>query len=376
MLIRQGGSARKVELYRDSRQLAKVIGLPAAVYLKAYAQCADLNGGIGTSTGSLDRIAGSRGSGESPNMARKPVHSDLKLYLQQIDQSPLLSREEECDLCWQIIHENCAQARDRMIRSNLRLVVSIAKRFVNRGMPMTDLIEEGNVGLMRAVEAYDPDQGARFSTYATWWIKQAIKRALINAGQPVHIPAYMVELIVKWKKTSDELEEQLGCTPSIADLAKAMDLTMRKAHIIRKAVGAFRKPAQSDASGEDGITLADMLCDEKTPMPDEQVLEADDSKMIRQLLDTIDHREATILRLRFGLDGIEPLTLKQIGQEVGLTRERVRQIEIEALGKLNQRLSSDRPLTYPAVAGQRQRGNRRRLARSDQRKPVARRAAG
>lgn len=309
-------------------------------------------------------------------MVRKAVHSDLKLYLQQIDQSPLLSREDERELCWQIIHENCAEARDRMIRSNLRLVVSIAKRYVNRGMPMTDLIEEGNVGLMRAVEAYDPDQGARFSTYATWWIKQAIKRALINAGQPVHIPAYMVELIVKWKKASEELEAKLGYTPGIADLAKVMDLSMRKAHIIRKAVGAFRKPAQTDASGEDGITLADMLCDEKTPMPDEQVLEADDLKMIRQLLDTIDHREATILRLRFGLDGIEPLTLKQIGQEVGLTRERVRQIEIEALGKLNQRLSSNRPLTHPATIGQRQRGNRRRLAGADQRRPIARRAAG
>ena len=309
-------------------------------------------------------------------MARKAVHSDLETYLRQIDRSPLLSREEERELCWQIIHENCARSRERMIRSNLRLVVNIAKRYVNRGMALTDLIEEGNLGLMRAVEAFDPDQGARFSTYASWWIKQSIKRALINAGQPVHIPAYMVELVVRWKKTSEQLEEDLGRTPNLAELAEAMDLPVRKARIIRKAVGAFRRPTQTDLAGEDGLTLADMLCDQKTPAPDEQVFEADDLQTIRQLLDTIDHREATILRLRFGLDGTEPLTLKQIGREVGLTRERVRQIEIEALDKLNQRLASDKPLTQSVFAGQRQRGRRRRMSRARLPGPTARRAAG
>ena len=309
-------------------------------------------------------------------MARKAVHSDLETYLRQIDRSPLLSREEERELCWQIIHENCARSRERMIRSNLRLVVNIAKRYVNRGMALTDLIEEGNLGLMRAVEAFDPDQGARFSTYASWWIKQSIKRALINAGQPVHIPAYMVELVARWKKTKSELADQLGRTPSIAELAEALDMPVRKARIIRKAVGAFRRPTQTDLVGPEGVSLADMLCDDKTPQPDEQVFEADDLETIRQLLDTIDQREATILRLRFGLDGSEPLTLKQIGQEVGLTRERVRQIEIEALGKLNRRLSSDKPLTGPTFAGKRQRGGRRQAMRSDPAQPATQRAAG
>lgn len=270
------------------------------------------------------------------------VKSELEIYLKDIDKSPLLTAEEERELCWSIIQDNCPFARDRMIRSNLRLVVNIAKRFNNRGMQLQDLIEEGNLGLLRAVEAFDPDQGARFSTYASWWIKQAIKRALINAVQPIHIPAYMVELISRWKKTSRELEEELGRTPNIKELAKAMDLTPKKVRIVRKAVRAFQRPAQTD-NDEDGFTLSEMLTDTRTPSPQDQVLNQDDIETITMLLDIIDDREATILRLRFGLDGNEPLTLKQVGEQVGLTRERVRQIEIEALDKLNLRLQSDSP---------------------------------
>lgn len=274
------------------------------------------------------------------------VKQGLEIYLKQIDEVKLLTAEQEKELCRKIIAENCPESRERMIRANLRLVVSIAKRYNNRGLPLQDLIEEGNLGLLKAVENFDPEMGARFSTYGSWWIKQAIKRALINAVQPVHIPAYMVELIGKWKKAARDLEDKLGRQPTLQELGEEMQLPPRKVRIIRKAVRAYQRPAQTGGTGEEGDspTLSEMLADEKTPTPDDQVLREDDLQTISQLLDAIDDREARILRLRYGLDGEEPMTLKEIGKVIGLTRERVRQIEIEALRKLNQRLNSDRPL--------------------------------
>ena len=279
-------------------------------------------------------------------MARSEgVKSSLEIYLKQIDEVPLLTAEEEKQLCRKIIHENCMASRERMIRANLRLVVAVAKRYNGRGLPLADLIEEGNLGLLRAVEGFDPEQGARFSTYGCWWIKQAIKRALINAVQPVHIPAYMVELIARWKKASRELEEELGRQPNVQELADRMELPPKKVRIIKKAVRATQRPAQNGLGGDDDApALSEMLEDERTGLPEDDVLRRDDLETIGVLLDAIDDREATILRLRFGLDGEEPLTLKQIGARIGLTRERVRQIEIEALRKLNQKLESDRPL--------------------------------
>lgn len=277
-------------------------------------------------------------------MRQTSVKSGIELYLRQIDESPLLTPEQERELCWKIMHENCPRARETMIRSNLRLVVNIAKRYGNRGLPLQDLIEEGNLGLLRAVEAFDPEQGARFSTYASWWIKQSIKRSLINAAQPIHIPAYMVELIARWKRASSELQEKLGRPPSITELAEVLQLPPRKVRIIRKAVRALQRPAQAAAGGDEGLSLSELIDDPRTPKPDAQMLESDDLRTIRKLLEAIDEREATILRLRFGLDGNEPLTLKEIGKQIGLTRERVRQIEIEALRKLSHRLSSDKPL--------------------------------
>ena len=286
-------------------------------------------------------------------MAKGNVKNDLELYLGQIDRTPLLTAEQERELARRIINDNCPEAREHMVRANLRLVVNVAKRYTNRGLPLQDLIEEGNLGLLKAVEGFDPDQGARFSTYACWWIKQAIKRALINAVQPIHIPAYMVELIARWKKAARDLEEDLGRQPSVHELAEAMELPVKKVRIIRKAVNAYQRPAQSGysragtaggGSDSDGLMLEEMFADPKTVPPDEQVLQSDELNTISILLDAIDDREATILRLRYGLDGSEPLTLKQIGEVVGLTRERVRQIEQAAIHKLNQRINSRRPL--------------------------------
>ena len=262
------------------------------------------------------------------------VESTLQIYLEEINESPLLTADQEKELARRIIHHSDPAARDQMIRSNLRLVVNIAKKYANRGMPLADLIEEGNLGLLRAVEGFDPEQGSRFSTYASWWIKQAIKRALINAVQPIHIPAYMVEMISRWKQASQKLEEELGRPPSTEEMSKALQLPQKKTDYIKHAVRAYSTPSQMPPS-DDALTLNEMLMDDKAVPPDEAVFNAEELDTMHELLEQIDPREAEVLRLRYGLDGKEPLTLKEIGRQVGLTRERVRQIEKETLAKLH-----------------------------------------
>jgi RNA polymerase primary sigma factor len=280
-------------------------------------------------------------------MAKSSFQSDLQLYLKQINEVNLLTAEEEKVLGWRIINDNDHEAKDRMIRANLRLVVSIGKNYAHRGLPLSDLIEEGNIGLIRAVEGFDPAQGARFSTYASWWIKQAIKRTLINAVQPIHIPAYMVELIARWKETSRRLEEDLGRPATSQELAQAMEVPPKKLQIIRRAMKAFHTPPQAPI-GEDGepIDFADLFADGRQDRPEDKVGRSEEFQTILKLLDAIDERDARVLKLRFGLEGQEPLTLKQIGKEVGLTRERVRQIEVDALKRLQSHLMDDRPSRF------------------------------
>jgi len=280
-------------------------------------------------------------------MARSEVQSELQLYLREVNETALLTPEEEKTLGWRIINDGCLQSKERMIKANLRLVIAISKNYVNRGLTLPDLIEEGNIGLIRAVEGFDPAQGARFSTYASWWIKQAIKRTLINAVQPIHIPAYMVELIARWKDTSRKFEEKHGRSPSLQELSKEMKLPVKKLVIIRRAVKAYQAPSQAPI-GEDGVAMdfGDLFEDTRGKQPDREASENEDFRIILKLLDSIDERDARVLRLRFGLEGHEPLTLKQIGEIVGLTRERVRQIEVEALRRLNQQLHDDKPTRF------------------------------
>ncbi len=272
-------------------------------------------------------------------MASTAVQSGLQLYLRQINDSALLTADEEKSLARKIINDNDGAARERMVRSNLRLVVNIAKHYVGRGLTLPDLIEEGNIGLLKAVEGFDPDNGSRFSTYASWWIKQSIKRALINGVQPIHIPAYMVELMTKFRYAMRTLEDRLHRQPTTDELSEYLKLSKKKLGIVKQALKAYHSPTQfigSSSASKDGdeMTINDIVADDNTLPPDEQVEGSHELVQLEGLLTDIDEREAKILRMRYGLDGKDPMTLKEIGEQIGLTRERVRQIEHEALKKL------------------------------------------
>ncbi len=277
-------------------------------------------------------------------MARFNTQSDLHVYMKQINNVSLLTPEQEKELGWRIINDDDQSAKEHMIKANLRLVIAISKNYSHRGLAMADLVEEGNIGLIRAVEGFDPAQGARFSTYASWWIKQAIKRTLINAVQPIHIPAYMVEMIVRYKQAQRKFEEAHGRQPSLQELSQETSIPPKKLEIVKRAIKARSTPTQAPGK-DDGSSsdFADLFQDTQTPDAESKVTDREDLGYILKLLDSIDQRDARVLRLRFGLEGQEPLTLKQIGETVGLTRERVRQIADEALKKLHSRLTEGKP---------------------------------
>lgn len=264
----------------------------------------------------------------------------LKEYLKQIDESPLLDREQECELAKKIIDENDPEARDRMVKSNLRLVVNIAKRFTGRNLTLADLIEEGNLGLLRAVDSFDPDYGVRFSTYAAWWIKQGIKRALLLNAQPMHIPTYMVELLNQYRHVAGEMQSRLGREPQLSEIAEEMQITMRKVKAINEIFNAINTSLNADSEQEDTL-LEETLCDHNAIPPDHNMLSDEELSKALDLLETLEPREAQILTMRFGLDGAEPVNFKEIAEEIGLTRERIRQIQKEALEKLKECLTYD-----------------------------------
>ena len=269
------------------------------------------------------------------------VQSPLETYLREINETALLNAAEERELATKIGNGDTA-ARDRMVRANLRLVVNIARGYSGKGLGLQDLIEEGNLGLLRAVEGFDPAMGTRFSTYASYWIKQSIKRALINSGKTIRIPAYMVELLSKWRRANARLTEELGRSPTPEEIARVLGLPKKKLPIIKKAIKIYNATPQTDQS-EAGWTLSDMVMDEGQITPEDAMMESDSLHHVMGMLATMDQREATVLRMRFGLDNHEPRTLKEIGEQLGLTRERVRQIETEALNRMADSMEDRRP---------------------------------
>ncbi|MCE5326810.1 MAG: sigma-70 family RNA polymerase sigma factor [Planctomycetaceae bacterium] len=259
----------------------------------------------------------------------------LGWYLERIKDTPLLTAQQERDLARRVRDESDAYAREEMIQANLRLVINIAKEYSSPGMTLADLVAEGNLGLLRAVEDFDPDAGVRFSTYAAWWIKQSIKRALINAGQPIHIPAYLAKLISKWRRTSRRLEASFGRQPTLEEMAATLRISSRKAQIVQQGLTAVTTPGQS--AGDESQTLAEMLPDTRVESPDQSLLDSSNAPLVKSLLARLDARERRILELRFGLGKSEEspqLTYKEIGRLIGLTRERVRQLERQALQRL------------------------------------------
>src|SRR6187401_3577120 len=256
----------------------------------------------------------------------------IKLYLREIGQVKLLTPQEEIELAAKI-KKGDKKAREHMIKANLRLVVKIARDYDGIGLPLLDLISEGNIGLMKAVERFDPKKGGKLSTYGSWWIKQSIKRALANQSKTIRLPVHLVDKISKMRRTAMRLQEEFGREPTDDELGE--ELGISAARVAQLRLAAIR-PASLDApiGDEDSNNFAEVVQDESADTPYEQLEEKTVTRMLQEMVKTLDPREATILRARFGLDGGPQKTLEEVGQKFGVTRERVRQIQNIALKKL------------------------------------------
>ncbi len=256
----------------------------------------------------------------------------IKLYLREIGQVKLLTPEEEVTLAARI-KKGDKKAREQMIKANLRLVVKIAHDYEGYGLPLLDLISEGNIGLMKAVERFDPSKGGKLSTYGAWWIKQSIKRALANQSKTIRLPVHLVDKIARMRRLSLKLQEEFGREPTDEELAIEMDIPVHRVAQMRTA--AIR-PASLDAPiGDDETnTFGEIVQDDAADTPYEHLEEKTVTRMLREMVKTLDPREETILRYRFGLDGGSEKTLEEVGEKFGVTRERVRQIQNIALHKL------------------------------------------
>ncbi len=276
---------------------------------------------------------------EEEVVADAPVYLDdisddsVRLYLREIGKIPLLTAPEELALAQRVVAGH-KDAKDKMAEANMRLVVSIAKRYVGRGLDLLDLIQEGNTGLLRAVEKFDPDKGFKFSTYATWWIRQAITRAIADQARTIRIPVHMVETINKLLRTQRRLTQELNREPTNEEIAKAMEIDVDKVEHIMKIKQDISSLDASVRDDEEDSVLADFIEDEDTVSPEESATGQLLKEHVKDMLSALTEREQKILKLRFGLEDGKSHTLEEVGQEFSVTRERIRQIEAKALAKL------------------------------------------
>jgi RNA polymerase primary sigma factor len=269
----------------------------------------------------------------------------VRLYLREIGKIPLLTAEEELALAKKV-KSGDKRAKDAMAEANMRLVVSIAKRYVGRGLDLLDLIQEGNTGLLRAVEKFDPDRGFKFSTYATWWIRQAITRAIADQARTIRIPVHMVETINKLLRTQRRLTQELNREPTNEEIAAAMEMDVDKVEHIMKIKQDISSLDASVRDDEEDSVLGDFIEDEEAKTPTESASEQLLKEQVKQILSTLTEREQKILKLRFGLEDGKSHTLEEVGQEFSVTRERIRQIEAKALAKLRKHKDTRRLHEY------------------------------
>jgi RNA polymerase sigma factor rpoD len=271
----------------------------------------------------------------------------VRLYLREIGKIPLLSAEEEMELA-QRVTQGDKKAKDKMAEANMRLVVSIAKRYSGRGLDFLDLIQEGNTGLLRAVEKFDPDKGFKFSTYATWWIRQAITRAIADQARTIRIPVHMVETINKLLRTQRRMTQELNREPTIEELSKELDMEPEKIEYVMKIkqdISSLDAGVGRDGDEEDSV-LGDFIEDEDTVSPEESATNQLLKEQVNDVLSSLSDREQKIVRMRFGLDNGKSHTLEEVGQEFAVTRERIRQIEAKALAKLRKHKDAKKLYEY------------------------------
>ena len=271
----------------------------------------------------------------------------VRLYLREIGKIPLLSSEEELELAQRVIAGD-KKAKDKMAEANMRLVVSIAKRYSGRGLDFLDLIQEGNTGLLRAVEKFDPDKGFKFSTYATWWIRQAITRAIADQARTIRIPVHMVETINKLLRTQRRMTQELNREPTIEELAKELEMEPEKIEYvikIKQDISSLDAGVGRDGDEEESV-LGDFIEDEDTISPEDSATNQLLKEKVQEVLSSLSDREQKIVRMRFGLDTGKSHTLEEVGQEFAVTRERIRQIEAKALAKLRKHKDAKKLYEY------------------------------